>query len=264
MRKASPLLFIWLFVLTLCTIGSSGSWALSINLVDPGADFFDDGIDPCPRGDKYDDCWVSSYLDTAKPANEYWEVFDKGWNAWNDSQPAGEKWTLDHGPALEGYLDIIKFDTFNNCSGTGGVEVKAKFYRLGLDPTEWYWAQALHDNYEVGPTAPPHNSPAAAARYEMDVDPAGDFLPPLYPFQYVDGRFYDRPGAYCHHNDTVFFDAVALIVTYDRPARTLTAYEGFSYGWEFPCVHIPDPASLTLAILGAGTVALLRRRRALR
>lgn len=261
MRTLQSTICLMSLVLVMCLAPARPAHALEIVLTDPDADYFDDGTDPCPRGDENDDCWVNGYLNTDVAANEYWEVFDSAWTAWNGAQPPGQQWTLVHGPALNGVLEIETFDTYNDCPGKGGVEVDAYFHPQGDDPTDWFWAQGLYDNYDAGPM-PPHDSPGAPARFEMDVDPAGDWPPPLYPHQYADGSFYDRPGAGCIHEDTVFFDAVALIVQADFATRTLTAYEGFSYGFDFTCVHIPEPASLALLIVGS--LGALRRRRMLR
>jgi hypothetical protein len=263
MRKIYQSAFLYIFVLLVCVTVSNTAWSLTIKLTDPKADFFADGNDPCPRDPAgLDDCWVRSFLNT-NPANETWDLWKDGWNAWNNTQPEGKKWELIHGAFLYGTLNITTFDTFNNCPGTGGVEVRAYFVPEDGDPTKWYWAQALYYNYEVGGSVPDHDSSPPAARHGMDISPSGTpadhNAPPLYPYQYSDGHFYDRPRAYCLDESTVFFNAIAMIVNCDYENRKLTAYEGFSYGWNFNCIDIPEPA--TLLLLGLGGLALLRRRR---
>jgi hypothetical protein len=196
---------------------------------------------PCPRDTNNDGvedvCWINGYLNTYA-ANEYFDIWENGWKAWNDGLAEGTKWTLAHGSLLKGTVSVTTFTTFDDCSSTGGVEIRAKYNPGTGDPTNIVWAQALYDNYDVGPD-PGHYSGGGAARYEMDV--SGSITSPLYPFQYDDKHFYDKPQTFCIEDETIFFHAIALICTVDTKTRTLTAYEGLSYGWDFTCAPAPVP-----------------------
>jgi len=213
-----------------------------------------------------DRCRVTAYLNTLAVC-EISDIFDKGWNEWNRAQGEDEKWTLAHGQFLRGTLNVTTFQAFNNCPDTGGLTIRASFAPGDGDPTKWYWCQALYDNYDVG-VIPPHEG-TEAARYEMDVstDPLV-WPPPLYPYQYWDGykgyndgHFYDQPQAHCRDDNTVFFHAVALMCNVNYATRTLTAYEGVSYGWDFQCVsYVPDPSSLQVLLIGCAMIVSLRRR----
>ena len=132
------------------------------------------------------------------------------------------------------------------------------------DPAKWYWCQALYLNYDFGlhSTEVPHEG-TPTARYIMDVKAGAVspyYPPPLFPAQYWDdykgyndGRFYDMSGTFDRDDNTVFFHAVALMCDVNYTNRTLTAYEGVSYGWDFQCVSVPEPAAVW--ILGMGIVA---------
>lgn len=239
-------------------LAPSTATAIVIQLTDPNADYFADGTDPCPRGGPNDDCWTVSNL-SLTGTNEFNPIFQNAWNAWNNALPMNQRWTLASGQTLAGTLKVSKFDTYNNCPGTGGVEVRASFTPGNGDPASWTWIQGLHDNYETG-NAPNHNGPPAAARFEMDINNGGPALPPAYPFQYADGHYYDKPGAFCIDDSDVFFRAVALMAKVDYTTRTCTVYEGFSYDFTVKCRTVPTPGALCLAGLGA-LLAVKRRNR---
>ncbi len=253
--------------LLLCSLISSLSWGLIVHVTDPNANndnyFFADGTNPCPRETEpgvWADCYVRSYV-SGQTANQFNPIFSQGWDAWNNSQPENGRWTLEQGDTLYGTLNIFEYSTFNLCPATGGVQVQASFtpfeYEDGSRELDaWYWCQAIYYNYEVGPI-PPHDTEPVPPRYRMDVMTTTGWLPPIYPYQYPDGSFYDRPGAGCLEDSTVFFDAVALICWADWNTRVLTVYEGFSYGWKFTC-QTPEPASV-IGLVALGLPMLLLR-----
>jgi hypothetical protein len=240
----------------------------------------DTGWKPCLRPpaepQERDRCRVTAYLDPLG-VSEIADIFDQSWKAWDNAQPADEKWTLVHGQFLRGTLNITTFQAFNDCPDRGGLTIQARFAPRDGDPTKWYWCQALYDNYDA--PLPPHEG-SAAARYEMDVMPqrpwtnapsnalfppggSNTWNAPLYPFQYTDSSFYDRPRTWDRDDNTVFFHAVALICGIDYSNRTLTAYEGVSYGFDFRCVSyaVPETGTIQSLLIGIVSLVVWRRKR---
>lgn len=256
-RPATLFLFVTAF-LTLPTYVP----ALTLRVSDAGATYGPVTKDPCPRGDDNDLCSVTGYFHAETVQSNAADIYNQAWKNWNNALPEDERWTLVDGGDLEGEIDVTLFRTRNDCPGTGGVEVDAYFRPANGGDVWWKWSQGLHDNYNAGP-APPHNSQAPAAKYEMDVNTSGDNNPPLYPYSYSDGDFYDKPGAVCLHNQTVFFDAICLISKADYKERKLTTYRGFEYGFDFTCTHVavPEPASMAMVGIGLAALALRRRRK---
>ena len=93
------------------------------------------------------------------------------------------------------------------------------------------------------------------------VDPynGGIFGGPLYPYQYTDESFYDFPKA---PYDDGFFSGWAMLSKVDYATRTLTTYEGVSYGFDLHVQNIPEPSSITLVLLGGLLVSLQKMSKA--
>lgn len=225
--------------------------AATIKISDAAADY-SDSRNPDPRatlpGYKAS---IASYLDSKTAADSGAPVFSKAWNAWNGAQT--NKWTLKNGGKLEGEFNVTKFDTWLDTAGKGGVTFRMTFTPKGKDPAKWVWSQGLDDNYDG--TSPPWPGPGGKQRYEMDVKSGS--TSPAYPFTYPDQRFFDAPGAYTVKDTTVFFHAIVLLVAIDDVNRTMTTYEGVSYGWDL--TSVPTPGSLALMSLGG--LLMGRRRR---
>lgn len=229
--------------------------ALTIKITDSAPDY-GPKEKACSRGDHGDKCSCKGYLKTDVASNTA-DIFKKGFKAWNDAQPGDKKWTLKDGGDLAGTIEVTLFRTYNDCPGLAGAEVRAFFKPEGGGDVWWRWSQALHDNYTV---KLPHDKKAPDPFYEMDVKAGGTNAPPQYPFSYDDGRFYDKPGAFCQDDQTVFFHAVTLISKADYTKRELTTYRGFEWGWDLKCVSpVPEPASM--AAIGIGFLGLIRVRK---
>jgi hypothetical protein len=225
--------------------------AATIKISDPAADY-SDSKNPDPRATKPGyKASIASYLDSKTAANSGAPIFTKAWDAWNTAQT--NKWTLKNGGKLEGEFDVTKFDTWIDGAGKGGVTFRMNFTPKGKDPVKWVWSQGLDDNYDG--IAPPWTGPAGKQRYEMDVKAGA--TNPGYPHTYADQHFFDAPGAYTVQDSTVFFHAVVLLVAIDDTNRTMTTYEGISYGWDL--TSVPTPGSL--ALMGVGGMLMGRRRR---
>ena len=126
------------------------------------------------------------------------------------------------------------------------MKIHANLFRITEAlPSTLYWAQAVRTNQTVG-VAPPHESSPDPEQIYLDISTAaGHALPPLYPGQYGDEHFSDRPGRVCLENSTVYWDAVTMLTDIDREERLLTVYGGFSYGFKIVCT--PEPLTLNPA-----------------
>ena len=177
-------------------------------------------------------------------------------DAWADFQASHAGWSLVNGGALEGTLTITKFAAYSACPDNQGAEIRATFEPKGADPVDWRWSQGLYAPKGNGE----HDGAVPAMSSFMDCDAAdGNNDPPLYPYSYPDGHFYDKPGRQCIDSSTVSWVGVALISTADFAAKKLTTYEGIIWGFDVECKPVPEP--LTLTGLGVGLAVLLRRRR---
>lgn len=212
----------------------------------------------CGRGDSSDVCTVTSYLTSGPGAarDNSSFIFATAWTKFKTANPA---WTLVNGGTLNGTIEIWSFTTFNDCPtfGGGGVEIHAKFKPGTNDPANWVFAQAIADNYDLG-SVPPHNSSPLPPKFEMDGS-----SPPVYKPD-ANGEFYDKPKANCIHNAAVYFHATCLVATADTVAKRLTTYEGFDYGFDYPCVHTPVPEPAVLPSFGLGLAFLFGSRRRFR
>lgn len=212
-------------------------------------------------GKKYKDCKSTAKIDDKKSADGKSAEFGKSFKAWNDTNAADKKWTLKDGGALPGgKLNVTIFDAlvFDN---TGGLEINIDWTYAGADKGDFKWSQGLYDNYLLSPPK------VVKPFHEMDVKAAGcdntDLMkqcPPLYPFQYADRHFYDRPlGPW----PDSFFDAVALLSKADFAKRELTVYEGVAYSYALSATLVPEPETYALMLAGLAMMGwVLRRRRA--
>lgn len=176
--------------------------------------------------------------------------FKKSFDAWNAGLPAAGKWTLVSAGLLPGgTLKISVFDAFT-ANTLAGVEIRVLWDYDGATKDQYFWTQGLLDNYTLSPLA------IVAPFYEMDN--AGSAITALYPFQYEDKHFYDKPAAPWPNSS---FTARALLARQDSAFRTLTVYEGVAYSFALSGVAVvPEPASAWLALAGLAWLAVRRLR----
>jgi len=198
-------------------------------------------------GKDYKKCTSTAYLHTTNSLAGNDPDFKKSFDAWNTSNAATDKWTLANGGNLPGgQFEVSIFDAlaFNN---VGGLEINIDWTYNGTDKDDFQWAQGLLDNYLINPIK------IVDPFYEMDVNAAEVNKPPLYPFQYADRSFYDKPlGPWPNSS----FDARAFLSKANFTARTLTIYEGVNYGF---ILSVPEPSTLLLFILGVTGLVMSRR-----
>jgi hypothetical protein len=213
-------------------------------------------------------CLTTAYFDTTSldaqndsfPAS----TFQSAWNAW-DASGGGQGWTLDYAGDPGGTFNVTTA-TAQQFSGVtlGGLTININLSGLTL-PTpgvnqQIVWAQGLYVNYTPGPGT------IVPGYYAMDTSTLSSltcggsiFCPPAYPYQYNDDHFYDQPKDYYQAPGTTqaFFDADAYIALEDFGTKTLTIYDGISYG--FQNYVSPEPSAWVL--IGSGFVAVLLARR---
>lgn len=207
----------------------------------------------------YKDCTSKAKIDTKKSADGKNDAFGKSFKAWNDANAADKKWTLKDGGALPGgKFEVSTFDALAQ-EKVGGLEIQIDWTYAGKDKGDFFWSQGLYDNFALAPDK------VVKPMYEMDVKAAGcdgsllKKCPPLYPFQYADRFFYDKPRGPWPDS---FFDAVAFLSKADYAKRELTIYEGVSYGFALSAtLAVPEPQSWVLLLAGLALIAFIKRQR---
>ena len=259
MKKIFPLLL--MLCLTLCTATSQ---AITFNDFTAGQAKIS-LLDPCPAHPGnicWSECVQPNAIQLLAPAvaGGYDPLFNAGWGAWNAFNP---NWNLVMGNTLNGFLDIVTYEAYNDCPGNLGVTFYADYDPNPQIPDnvgELYWIQAYQDNYQ---DAGPH--------LWMDSIPnplAGMESPPFYPYQDLwyggvgvdwDG-LWDKPGHPCVMDQTIFIDFASYLCSWDYELgiNTLTVYDGVAWGMEIHCV--PEPSTFILMVLGLiGLLAVCRK-----
>lgn len=204
---------------------------------------------PTCKAGTYVNCKSKAHLNTTSLAGTDAE-FKKSFDKWNDTNAAGSKWTLANGGNLPGgVFNVSTFDAFA-IDDRGGVEIQIDWTYSGTDKGEYKWTQGIYKDYlSDGTKVSPY--------YKMDVIAAGcdntDLLkqcPPLYPYQYGDRHFYDKPEGPWPNS---FWEGRAFLSKADFTTRTLTVLEGVNYGFR---LSVPESDTLILMILGFFGLAL--------
>jgi len=199
-------------------------------------------------------------------------LFLAAFNAWNSS---GD-WTLQSGGSLSGFFNITASAQQFNFRQLGGVTIVTSIDGITSLPAltgtqQLVWVQGLYENYS------PTDGSILTPFYAMDImapgaacGDSGPYPPtpycgPAYPFQFADGHFGDQPKAfYDLGSSQAFFQANAYLAVEDAAVRTLTVYDGISYGFSNNVsatvpAEAPEPSAAWL--LGCSLLAIPWYRR---
>ncbi|MGD0496821.1 MAG: PEP-CTERM sorting domain-containing protein [Bryobacteraceae bacterium] len=214
-------------------------------------------------------CMTTAYFDAssldAQVDGGVVDLFQQAFNTWNASG-GGQGWTLVKAPDV-GTTFTVDTATAQQFAGVtlGGLTIHVAVG--GTLPTaganeQLVWSQGLYINYTVGPQAPAvpgYYAMDTSTLSNLDCSQANIFCPPAYPYQYNDDSFYDQPKAFYNPPRTTqdFFNGDAYLSVENTATKTLTIYDGVSYG--FQNYVSPEPGAWLL--FGSGIVALLLIRR---
>lgn len=229
----------------LLLLDASVAFALSLSITDANPTYTADD------GTRKVTAYFPVHIDGSN-ANRLTAYFEAGFDDWNATNAEGEKWTLIDGGALsaDAMLEIAIYDAYVDGSGKGGVEIEIHYTAGAGDPpaiTSPYadgmavWAQAIYTDAKLGGSLPGNpylDNPIASP----------DFLPPLYPYQYVGSDFYDKPGRKIPPPSDISWYAEAYLTEADFTNRELTVYDGVA--WGFGIEVIPEPGTGLLVLLG--------------
>ena len=235
------------------SLGHAGAWAVKITVTDTGKKLvattptckgFVDGKD-------YKDCTSTASVSTDSLKGDD-AGFKKAFDAWNKGLADDKKWTLADGGALPG--GEFKISTFKAFTGRtiGGVHIRVEWDYKGDDKAKFQWTQGLLDNFVIGP-------PAKIVDPFYEMDNLGSKTSPLYPYQYDDRHFGDKPQGPMPDGS---FAARTFLSQVDAAKRVLTLYEGLSYGFVLsatPVKAVPEPDGIALALGGVAVMLALRR-----
>ena len=259
----------WSFVLL-----SGPAKAITINLSDPNPTYFATQSPCLPHSA----CESYAHLSTAAISFIDNVYFDDAFNAWNAGLQAGDNWTLVDGGAIDATLNVSTFDALSlhgsGNPGFGGLVIRAELVYNGADRDDLVWSQGLFLNYD-----PPGTNNINAfstmddnAFSNLACNPnaaksttrsPGIWCGPVYPYQYTDEHFFDRPMA---PYDKGFFEADALLTKVDYTNRVLTVFEGLHYGFNLSvqepstALLVPEPSTGLLMLLGLSAMTVMRRK----
>lgn len=261
----------WSFVLL-----SGPAKAITINLSDPNPTYFSTQSPCLPHSE----CGSYAHLSAAAISFTDNLYFDDAFNAWNAGLQAGDNWTLVDGGAIDATLNVSTFDALSlhgsgNPHGFGGLVIRAELVYNGADRDDLVWSQGLFLNYDPpginiinGFSTMDDNALSNLAcnpnATKSSLGNLGIWCGPVYPYQYTDERFYDRPMA---PYDKGVFKADALLTKVDYTNRVLTVFEGLNYGFYLSVQEpstgllVPEPSTGLLMLLGLSAMIVMRRNR---
>jgi hypothetical protein len=211
-------------------------------------------------GKAYPDCYNNSYVLGGDSIGGNTQFYKNAFNRWNTDG----SWTMNGDGTLPGGKFLIStFNTFlqtqNTHFDTGGVEIQIDWSYAGADKGDFFWTQAILRNFD------PHGGAMQPENFNLDLKTPCDSThanlsktcPPLYPFQYGDRHFYDRPVGPIPYGHEDFLAELAKV---DWTAKKLTLYGGVAYGFQ---LSVPEPstAATTLAAMIVLMALRFRRRR---
>ncbi len=203
------------------------------------------------------------------PFGQPLRVFASAFDAWDNSLPAGSKWTLDNllGPGNGGPLSdqatitvttdqaFVQTRTCNGDIQCGGDLFMVDYTPGPTDPpsivdpanigaADAVWTQDIFTNQKSANSLPGNpylDNPPGIAGAQLG--------PPAYPFQSTGSSFFDSPSRDAY----AYWYGVAWLSTVDYTTRDLTLYSGVA--WGFTVVAVPEPS--TVALLGVGAALIL-------
>lgn len=209
-------------------------------------------------GKAYPDCYNNSYVLGGESIGGNTQFYRNAFDRWN----ADGSWTLDGTGTLPGGKFLINtFTTFiqtqNKHFDTGGVEIQIDWSYAGADKGDFFWTQAILRNFD------PNGGAMQPENFNLDLKTPCDAThtnllkscPPLYPFQYPDRHFYDRPVGPMPNGHEDFLAELAKV---DWDKKKLTLYGGVAYGFQ---LSVPEPSSAGLALAATMVLLALRLRR---
>jgi hypothetical protein len=198
----------------------------------------------CPPGDSASVTLIPDPVAYAAPAAAG-GVFDTTFTADAAQYPG---WTLAFGGALNGRLNITDYLARDLGACRGGARLDATYAPAANDPPSLTFSQMFTDNVGGG-------------RVHIDPFPNDDTEPMYYTAAQRGTfglRFVDNPSDPCPGfpaTRTVRFET--HVVSFDAATMVMTAYDGWSWGYDLVC--IPEPTAA--ALMAIGVLAMGRRRR---
>jgi hypothetical protein len=229
------------------------------------------GLNPCGNALGYL-CTTAGYFNAETLGTQNPEgisaLFVSAFNAWNST--VGDTWTLNAGGALSGSFDAVVASAYvDGLDQLGGVTIEVTIPGIVIPALsgsdQLVWAQGLNENYLL-------NGSIVAPFYQMDITSLSCSFsalyptlscPPAYPFQLSNSVFFDRPTALYEAPGTTqaFFNANAYLAVENPDTRTLTVYDGISYGFQNSVSSSSPEPGTWLPCVSLGVLFCLWRQR---
>ncbi|MBU0640027.1 MAG: hypothetical protein KKB50_14265 [Planctomycetes bacterium] len=199
-------------------------WALAVTLQQPGSSII--RVTHIP-------CWVhADHVCSVALHPQPARLMPAGGSGWFQGTMGGQYpgYTMNNGGTLNGTLRIQKYDAYND-DNPGGAEFRMYYEKGTGDPDPIQWAQGILTNHRLNG---PVGTWASYMDVKVDTDP-NTAEPPLYPYQYPDLHFYDKPARPCPDNGVILWVGEAYVTQTDTGAQTMTIYDGVEWGFIYTC-----------------------------
>lgn len=236
-----------ILAIVMCACAPAQAFVLTGNITPSPAQA---SFDPCPAHAGYE-CTVTALDLEYLPAGRN-DAFESAWNTtlpgeWN---PAG--WTLNWATdPIDATLTATTYRAFGHELGApdSGAEIRIQ-WTPSQDQKDLKWIQALHSN----------RLRYGALDYMLDVYTFTASQPPLYPYQYTDQRFYDKPTRNCEAAEHIFWEAYLYLARVDRTNKVATIYDGVRWGFNIDSTAVSEPPGMAVVLVGPALLALRRTR----
>jgi hypothetical protein len=260
-------------LLFVCAVWSAS--ATTVTLTDPAPVFIATSPGPC-FPENWIGCGATAYVSYGGNINQNTTFTNIGtFHPVDGTGPTGTEsflsgfntfgggWTLANGGDLPLNMNVSMFRAFAS-DFVAGVEIQVDVNQqptyTGPPLNNLFWIQSLLINYR--PSDPGNElhhlldeavynaitvcTPLAGASVTGG---EGTYCGPIYPYQYADKRFYDRPvGIY----DIDSMRGIALLASVNANAKVVTVYNGgVSYGYDVFVSEaaVPEPSTWWLAAI---------------